>query len=52
MGNRASLSVKSGLKGGRVSGNHTRNMLRVKSGLKGGRITGNHARALLRSPAR
>jgi len=40
------VKVKTGLKGGRLSGNHNTPGLRVKSGLKAGRIAMNHSARL------
>ncbi len=42
----AGLAVKSGVKGGRLAGNHGKVALKVKSGVKGGRLAVNHNRAL------
>jgi hypothetical protein len=39
------LGVKSGVKGGRLAGNHAKAALKVKSGVKGGRLAVNHNRA-------
>ena len=40
---RATIKVKTSIKGGRLAGNHVRN-IKVKAGLKGGRLAGNHSR--------
>jgi hypothetical protein len=41
------IKVKTTLKAGRITANHTRRTLRVRTGLKAGRITANHARNAL-----
>ncbi len=41
------LKAKSGLKGGKITANHTRPGLKVKTALQGGRVAINHPRASL-----
>ena len=43
---RPTIKVKTSVKGGRLAGNHSRNV-KVMSGLKGGKIAGNHSRGFL-----
>jgi len=39
------LSLRSGIKSGKIGTNHSRIGLRVRSGIKGGKIASNHSRA-------
>ena len=41
------MTVKTGLKAGKLATNHTRRALAVRSGLKAGRIIRNHSRSAL-----
>lgn len=43
---KTTLKVTTGLKGGRLAGNHSIRALKVKTGLKSGRLSSNHSRAL------
>jgi len=44
---RLALSVKSGLKAGKIATNHSRTAIRVRTGLKGGKLATNHSRNVL-----
>ena len=41
------FKIKTAVKGGRLSGNHTRAGLIVKAGVKGGKLSTNHCRRAL-----
>jgi len=41
------LKVRTGIKAGKISANHSRAGLKVKAGIKAGKISANHARTAL-----